>query len=170
VFGECPMFEKSLFSFTFVAAISSGLVAGIFYAFSSFVMPALARVPVESGINAMNMINVTVITPSFMLIFIGTGLLCFGLMIGGYFYWRGFDSALLIISSLIYLVGCIGVTMTFNVPLNDTLAVVLPGTQEAAGHWLRFLNEWVMWNHVRGGAALVSAIMFTWVLIRTSTL
>jgi uncharacterized membrane protein len=160
------MLEKSFFSLTFVAAISSGLVAGIFYAFSSFVMPALARLPAENGINAMNMISVTVITPSFMLIFIGTGLLCFSLMIGVYFDWRGFDSILLIVSSLIFLVGCIGVTMTFNVPLNDALAVVPPGTQEASGLWSRYLDEWVMWNHVRCGAALASAAMFTLILIR----
>jgi len=36
------------------SALSSALVAGIFYAFSSFVMPALARIQSSEGIHAMN--------------------------------------------------------------------------------------------------------------------
>jgi hypothetical protein len=50
----------------FVAAVGSGIVAGIFFAFSSFVMAALERIPPVQGIAAMNSINVTVINPSFM--------------------------------------------------------------------------------------------------------
>ena len=46
-----------------LALLGSGIVGGVFYAFSSFVMKALARVPSEEGIAAMQSTNVVVISP-----------------------------------------------------------------------------------------------------------
>ncbi|TBR24737.1 MAG: hypothetical protein EPO10_25145, partial [Reyranella sp.] len=69
------MIEQAVFYATFAAAVGSGLVAGIFYAFSSFVMGALGRLPPGHGIEAMQAINVVVINRSFMLAFFGTALL-----------------------------------------------------------------------------------------------
>ncbi len=48
---------------TFVAALGCGLVAGVFFAFSTFVMKALGRVPSAAGISVMQSINATVLTP-----------------------------------------------------------------------------------------------------------
>ena len=53
----------------FFAVLGSGLVAGIFFAFSSFVMRALGRLPYQQGSAAMKAINVTVINPLFFLAF-----------------------------------------------------------------------------------------------------
>ena len=61
------MISHAVFVLIFAAAIGSGLVAGIFFAFSSFVMAALGRLPSDHGIAAMNAINVTVINPMFFL-------------------------------------------------------------------------------------------------------
>jgi hypothetical protein len=60
------MIERLLPTLTFLAALSCGLAAGIFYAFSSLVMRALARIPSHAGIAAMQSINVSVINPWFM--------------------------------------------------------------------------------------------------------
>ncbi len=46
------------------ALLASALVGGVFFAFSSFIMKALARVPSAEGIAAMQSINVIVINPS----------------------------------------------------------------------------------------------------------
>ena len=59
-----------------IAAAGAGLTTGIFYAFSTFVMAAFARLPAEQGIAAMNSINVAVINPWFMAVFMGTPVLC----------------------------------------------------------------------------------------------
>ena len=56
-----------------VTAIGAALVAGIFYAFSTFVMQALGRLAPREGIAAMQSINVVVINPLFFLAFFGTG-------------------------------------------------------------------------------------------------
>jgi uncharacterized membrane protein len=160
------MLERALFLTAFGATIGAGLVAGVFFAFSSFIMAAFARVPAEIGLTSMNMINVTVITPSFMLALFGTGLLCLILVVGGYAVWGGADGLLLMAASAIYLIGALGVTMAFNVPLNDALAAMRPDMPQAAGLWARFLQEWTMWNHVRTVASLVSAIMFMAFFVR----
>ena len=60
------------------ALLGSALVGGIFFAFSSFVMKALARVPAAEGIAAMQSINVVVLNPSFLSAFIGTAVLSLG--------------------------------------------------------------------------------------------
>ena len=57
---------------TLIWAVGAGLVASIFFAFSTFVMKALNRLPPAQGIAAMQFINVTVINPLFMTAFFGT--------------------------------------------------------------------------------------------------
>ncbi len=112
------MIDQTIFYTIFAAAVGSGLVAGIFYAFSSFVMGALGRVPPAHGIEAMQAINVVVINRSFMLAFFGTAILCCALLVAAYLRWNEGSGKLLLLGSLFYLVGTIGVTMAFNVPLN----------------------------------------------------
>ena len=132
------MFSSAIFSLTFAAAIGSALVAGVFYAFSTFVMAGLGRILPEQGISAMQSINVTVLNPAFFLAFFGTAALCLALVAAAWIDWDRPGSGLILAASLLYLVGCIGVTMFANVPLNDALAAVQPGTPEAAILWTRY--------------------------------
>jgi uncharacterized membrane protein len=57
---------------TLCSALGSGLMAGVFFAFSTFVMRALARRPFAEGIEAMQEINRTVLNPWFLGVFFGT--------------------------------------------------------------------------------------------------
>lgn len=140
-----------------VSAISSALVAGIFYAFSSFVMPALGRLSDARGSDAMNAINVAVYAPSFMILFVGTALLSAVLAVWSLFSIGNLESQLVLAGSLLYLVGCFGVTMRFNVPLNRQLAEINSGGGNVS--WQKFLREWTTWNTVRTfGAGLASAL------------
>jgi uncharacterized membrane protein len=159
------MINHAILMLAFVAAIGCGLVGGIFFAFSSFVMAALGRLPSDHGIAAMNSINVTVINPVFFLAFFGTGLVCVTLASGSYFWWDQTSGKLLLGAAAIYLAGCIGVTMVFNVPLNNALAAVPPDTPEAAALWALYLDKWTIWNTVRTAASLVSAALFIAALI-----
>ena len=113
----------------------------------------------------MQSINITVINPLFMLAFMGTGGLCLAMAAGAFLRWEEPGSKLILAASLIYLVGCIGVTIAFNVPLNDALAAVQPGTDEAATLWARYLSEWTFWNHVRTVAPIISAALLIWALL-----
>ena len=63
------------FSLMLFTAIATGLSAGIFFAFSTFVMKALAQQPPAQGIATMQSINITVINPWFMTVFFGPSIL-----------------------------------------------------------------------------------------------
>ena len=155
------MIGHVIFVLIFVAAIGCGLVAGVFFAFSSFVMAALARLPLDHGIAAMNTINVTVINRTFMLSFFGSAGLCLAAAVLSIFQWSPTGGTLVVLASAFYLAGCIGVTMVRNVPLNNALAAVPLGTPQAAALWTRYLSEWTRWNTVRTVASAAAAILFT---------
>jgi uncharacterized membrane protein len=158
------MMGKTTTVLILISALSSALVAGMFYAFSSFVMAALGRIPANEGINAMNSINVTVITPSFMVFFMGSALL--GIVLGGWALLSisQFDSLLILLGCLLYVVGCFGVTMVFNVPLNNQLAAT--SSTDGSVFWQSYLQTWTMWNTVRTAAAALASMVFVAVALR----
>ena len=150
---------------TVAAGVGSGLVGGTFFAFSAFVMPALARLPRPQGIAAMQAINVTAVTPLFMGVFMGTALLSLGLAIVT--ARSGVPGArLLLLGALLYLVGAFVLTIGANVPLNDALAKVTP--EEGASFWETYLRAWTLWNHARAVAATGAALAFVLGLLRMS--
>ena len=149
-----------MFSLTLVAALGAGLVAGIFFAFSAFIMSALGRLPPEGGISAMQSINVVVLNPVFFFVFFGTAVLSLVLAIAALFGWSGASAPYLLAGSLLYLVGTILVTMVFNVPLNNSLASVSAKSAEGASVWKRYLSAWTAWNHVRTAASLAASASF----------
>jgi len=55
-----------------VSALGCGLIAGVFFAFSTFVMKALAGLPTAQGIAAMQSVNVAVLNGWFFSAFFGT--------------------------------------------------------------------------------------------------
>lgn len=153
-----------LYVLKLIAALGCGLIAGVFFAFSTFVMKALAQQLPAQGITAMQSINVRVINPWFMTAFLGTGVVCLVLIIASILRWQQPGTAYLLGSALLYLLGCVGVTMVFNVPLNDALAVANPNSTEGANLWARYLTNWTFWNHVRTIAAFIAAALFTMAL------
>ncbi len=143
-----------------VTALGAGIIGGVFYGFSSFVMDSLAALPPAQGVAAWQSINVTVNNPSFMGPFVGTALLSGVLLVVSLLRWHDAGSAWLLAGSLLYIVGCFGVTAAFNVPLNDAVAAVTPTSAEAATLWSTFLPTWTNWNTVRTIASLAAAIAF----------
>jgi uncharacterized membrane protein len=120
-----------VFVLAFVSALGCGLIAGIFFAFSNFVMKSLAHLSAASGIAAMQAINIHVLNRWFFAAFFGTALCCVVLTVLSFFRWEKPDAIYLLAGSLLYLVGTILVTIIFNVPLNDSLAAVDPTTDYA---------------------------------------
>lgn len=154
------------FTLKLLSAIGCGLVAGVFFAFSTFVMSALARIQPSQGIAAMQTINITVINPWFMGAFLGTAATCLLLAISSVSKWHQPGAAYLLIGSLLYLIGTVLVTIVCNVPLNDALAKVDPNSTDGANLWNNYLTHWTIWNHVRTAAALAAAVALTLALCR----
>ncbi|MGE0121861.1 MAG: DUF1772 domain-containing protein [Vicinamibacterales bacterium] len=131
-------------------------VGGVFYAFSTFVMGALAQLPPAHGIAAMQRINVVVLNPMFLGAFIGTALLQVACALLAFSDWTPVRSPLLLAAAVLYVVGCVGVTAAFNVPRNERLKSLPADGPGARDYWAVYLREWTWWNHVRTAASLAA--------------
>ena len=149
-----------LSTLTVVAALGCGLIAGVFFAFSSFVMRALARLQPAEGVGAMKSINIAAVTPAFMTALFGTGLACLAVGVGAVVAWDGVVSAALLAGAGLYLVGAIGVTMAYNVPRNEALARLDSRGPDAAARWSSYVSSWTAGNTIRTVCALLAAAAF----------
>jgi uncharacterized membrane protein len=146
---------------TLVAALGCGLNAGIFFAFSTFVMDGLARADAPTGIAAMQSINRRAPTTPFMLVWLGTALLCAVLAV-----WTAGSSGdertiLAVAAAAIYLAGSIALTFARNIPLNDALDRMDPADAATARFWREYVRRWTALNHVRTAASLAGAALLT---------
>lgn len=114
------------------SSVLAGLVGGVFFAFSVFVMRALAEQPPDSGVAVMQRINVTVINPLFLGAFLGAA----PLLAAAALVARAADSPLefawLAFAFVVHAAGSVVVTMLFNVPRNNKLAALQADSREAA--------------------------------------
>ena len=154
-----------LVALTLVTALGCGVVAGVFYAFSTFVMRALSRLPLAQGVAAMQAINAAAIPSVFYFTALGTALGCVVLAGWALIEWHEPFAPYLLAGSALYLSGAMVVTVVFNLPRNDSLARVDPEGAEAAGSWSRYLAEWTVWNHLRGAAALAASAVLIGALL-----
>ena len=157
---EAPMDGATIITgLTLVAALGAGIVAGVFFAFSTFVMKALSRLPAPEGVAAMQSINVAVINPMFLGVFLGTAAVSLAAAVVAVARWQRPGAEYLLSGGLLYLVGTFGVTIAFNVPLNNSLAAVSPGDAGAAAQWASYTSRWTAWNHVRTAAAVGAMVL-----------
>jgi uncharacterized membrane protein len=157
VSGRFQPMNDLLFALTFFSALGCGLIAGVFFAFSAFVMKALGRIPAAHGMAAMQSINVVVLNPLFLGVFLGTAAGCFVLAIDALREWHKPGSVYALAGGLLYLVGTVLVTRAFNIPRNNALAKAGPTTSDGATLWADYLKTWTNWNHVRTAASLAAA-------------
>lgn len=143
-----------------LAVISTALVAGIFYAFSTFIMQALLRLDPREGIKAMQSINVVVLNPLFFAAFFGAGAASIAAAIAAGLAESSGALVTTVVGAALYLIGCIGVTAGGNVPLNEQLKSTNPTEEDAAQVWANYGARWTKWNHVRTAASLAASIAF----------
>ncbi len=146
---------------TVVAALlGSAVIGGVFFAFSSFVMKALARVPSAEGIAAMQSINVVVLNPSFLGTFMGTAGLSALVVVLALVTWNGLSAPWFLAGAIAYLLGTFAVTVFGNVPLNEQLAAVTSADPAGIAVWERYLERWTRLNTIRTVAAIAAALLF----------
>jgi uncharacterized membrane protein len=145
---------------TFAAAIGSGLVAGVFFAFSTFVMQALGRLPAAQGLSAMQAVNRAAPSPAFMTALLGTSVVCLGLGVSALTRLDEPGAAYQLAGSGLYLLGLV-VTVAYHIPHNNALDLVDPAGAGAADTWRHYLTAWTAWNHVRTLTSLAAAVVLT---------
>lgn len=155
------MSDDVIFVVAVVAAVSSGVIAGLLFAFSSFVMRGLRALPPAQGIAAMQSINAAVNNPVFMLAFVGTAVINLVAVIVAFASWDTPEAVYLLVAGLLYLAGVFGLTGGYHIPRNNALANVDPAADDAADWWRRYAAEWTTWNHVRVFAGIAAAVVFS---------
>lgn len=159
-------FKNSLFVLTLFSTLGAALMAGVFFAFSGFVMKGLGRIPAHEGIAAMQSLNQVVPNSAFGAAFVITPFLCLATMIAAVYQWNGASGGYILAGGIIYLVTNLLVTLVFNIPLNDSLAAIAPNAPESAAFWSYYQDSWNAWNHVRTGGAICSTAAFIFALLR----
>ena len=154
------MIQSIITGLLWFSAVGCGLLAGVYFAFSTFVMTALGRIGQAPGIMAMNAINTVIVQSLFMPFFLGTTLASLTLAIVAIFRWGEPGATAMAAGGVLYVLGMFAVTMIFNVPLNDALAAVDPASTEATRIWARYLNDWTLWNHVRTILSTAASVLF----------
>jgi len=154
--------RDQLFAFVVLGAVGCGLMAGLLFAFSNFVMRALLQQPPESGMRTMQAVNALIQNPVFFLLFFGTALATLYLAVISAFHLSQSGSALLLLGSMLYLIGAFAVTVAVNVPLNNGLAEHSASASDAAEYWQNYVASWLKWNHVRTIASVCAAGLLTW--------
>ena len=149
-----------------LALLGSALIAGVFFAFSSFIMKALARVPSHEGIASMQSINVVVLNPSFLGVFMGTTAISVLVAVLAVKGWGTPSAPYFLAGALLYVIGTFLVTGLGNVPLNDQLAAVSATDPAAVAVWEHYLERWTLLNTIRTIAAAGAALALTYGLIK----
>jgi uncharacterized membrane protein len=145
------------------ALLGSGLIAGVLFVFSISIMAAFARIPAAEGIRAMQTINRTILNPLFMVTFIGPAVLSAALSLLVLLGKAGENGAWILAASLFYILGTFLVTVLGNVPMNEKLDTIDPGSGDA--YWQSYLRRWTRLNHFRTATALVACALFAIALI-----
>jgi uncharacterized membrane protein len=140
------------------AAVGAGTAGGVFFAFSTFVMRALDRLPPSQSVAAMQAINKYAPNPLFMACLFGTAAASAALIVHGL---RSGDSeaTYLVVGGVSYLVGIV-LTIVYHIPHNNTLDLVDANGRDAAGAWSRYCGPWTAWNHVRTLTSLGAATAY----------
>ncbi|WP_341718480.1 anthrone oxygenase family protein [Micromonospora sp. FIMYZ51] len=130
------------------ATLTTGLVAGLFFAYACSVMPGLAATDDRTLVGTMQSINRKIINGWFLSVFLGGPLLVAVAVIGyagagAVFWW--------LLAGLLCHLVTLGVTGRCNVPLNNQLDAAGPVDQitDLAAVRRGFEDTWVRWNLVR---------------------
>jgi uncharacterized membrane protein len=135
-----------------MATLSSGLIAGLFYAWSISVTPGLAKVSDENYLHAFQSMNRAILNPALFIFFFGLVIL---LPMLCYLSYKSPGSSvfwLILPATIFYLVGTMAVTILGNIPLNNALEALKIDSmtfEHMASFRLGFENKWNTLNMIR---------------------
>lgn len=138
----------------------TGLGAGVFLAFSDFIMRGLQRA--DGGASAMVAINQVILRSIFLTGFMLTTPVAAALAIWAPDGVTDEVRALIGVGALVYGIWVFGLTVVRNVPLNKQLD--RSGGESAV--WDRYLRVWTVWNHVRSVGAILAFGLFVMAFAR----
>lgn len=148
------------------AVLTSGLLAGLFYAFSCAVMPGVARADDATFVTATRATNEAILNGWFALTFVGAPLLSVVALVaflpgGGHVTaaaWAG--------GAVLAHLATWAITARVHLPLNRAIADALDSVAAHAAVRMRVERRWRRWNNVR---TLTSTAAFACLLLAVLT-
>ncbi|WP_083913106.1 anthrone oxygenase family protein [Nocardia concava] len=144
------------------ATLSTGLIAGVFFAYATSVMGALGQSDDRTFVDVMQKINVVIINPWFMITFMGT--VGFTVLAAALHLGKEQRTTLIWIGvALLLNIIAFAVTSGMNVPLNNQLANAGDVGQipDLAAVRSQFESSWVAWNAVRAVLHTLAFLVLT---------
>ena len=144
--------------FMFTTILFSGLIAGLLYSYSCSVNVGLKTLSNTEYIKAMQSINIAIQNPIFFLAFMGL-LIVFPITTFQLYQQQTNSFYLFVTAMVTYFVAVFGVTIFFNVPLNEQLAkfsILTANENEILLMRQKFENPWNTYHSIRTVASIVS--------------
>lgn len=142
------------------AILGTGVMTGMYLAFSMFIMPAFRVIDPDQGAAAMISINRVILKSFFMVIFFGSTLVSAVLTVMGFLA----GNWIMVAASLLYVIGMFVVTAAGNVPLNNRLDQAEGTGASLHKTWSHYLDLWTRWNHLRSAASLASFALYVYLI------
>ncbi len=158
------MYDSILSVLLTLGAIGAGLMAGVYFAFSGFIMQSFDRLGPRQATAAMNAINEVILRSWFMPLFFGSSLLYLVLALMALIAWDKPNSLLLVVAGITYVAGMFVCTALFNVPLNNRLAAAGKDSVDLSEPWSDYLHRWTRWNHLRAICSLIACAISLYLL------
>lgn len=143
------------------ALLTTGLIAGFFYAYACSVTLGTARLGDAEYIATMQAINATVRNPIFALSFFGALVMLVTAALVELRHGLTLRAILVVLALVAYALGGFGLTATINVPLNQALAQVSLDQSASALSLARQAYEpgWNTWNTVRTAFSMLAFLL-----------
>ena len=141
----------------------AGLLSGLYFIFSFCVMQALDEQPPASAIATMNAINIDIVNAPFVLVFMGTPIVCAFLLARTLKEGirASLDNTYTAAGAMTLVVFEFLLTLIVHVPKNDALAAYSPGSGNDASIWSSYYKTWTPWNHVRMAASVATVVLLS---------
>lgn len=143
--------------------VTTGIMAGIYAAFSFVVMRSLATLSPLNAAKAMNAINTEIVKTLFMPIFFGSTVLYCVALISEFLTGFTNNSVWLVLAAAFYLVGMFLVTLLGNVPMNKKLQAKAADEQQLTQYWPIYLTQWTKLNHLRTFSCILACTALCYV-------
>ncbi|MCY0939493.1 DUF1772 domain-containing protein [Streptomyces sp. H34-S4] len=151
------------------ATLTTGLMAGLFFAFDVSVMPALKRSDDRTLISVMQRVNTSIINGWFMLAFLGA-LLFTALALALHLPAGQHAPIPALAAALVLYVLAVAVTGRVNIPLNNALEAAGPAERisDPAAVRRAFESKWVPANRWRTALCTAALGCQSWALLTTA--
>ncbi|RKN38516.1 anthrone oxygenase family protein [Streptomyces hoynatensis] len=135
--------------------LTSAAMTGVFFSFSTSVMPGLDALEPGGSVRAMQSMNEKILNPLFLTAFTAAPLAAVAAGVLLLLLGHGAAGLLFLAAAAVYLLGVLLPTAAVNVPMNEALAALAP--PDAVGAWAGYRGRWTRWNSLRAacGAATV---------------